>query len=67
MASLHIVPRGDRVEHDTSTDDATCICGPQLLPMITPDGATSWIYSHHSLDGRERFEVKEDGSDDQLR
>ena len=61
--TLHVVPVGDVVEHDTSPD---CICGP-TLDTVRPAGTRScdcgcvpeqvgmtWV--HHSLDGREASE-----------
>jgi hypothetical protein len=53
MADLHVVPVGDAVDHDTSTDEG-CICGPTAKPVEGTDGSIGWIAIHHSLDGRER-------------
>lgn len=50
--TLHVVPRDDLVEHDCSTEQADCVCGP--TPTLAqhegaPDG---WLLVHHALDGR---------------
>ncbi|GAA1082814.1 hypothetical protein GCM10009665_80430 [Kitasatospora nipponensis] len=44
------------VEHDTSTTEATCVCGPRVQPVERDDGSVGWLIVHHSLDGRERRE-----------
>jgi len=43
--NIHVLPNDDLVEHDNSED---CVCGPDAY---LEDG--SWVYVHHSLDGRE--------------
>lgn len=48
MNVQHVVPVGDVVDHDRSTDD--CVCGPDIEFV---DGG--YIVVHHSLDGREQF------------
>lgn len=45
----HVVPVNDLIEHRCDGD--TCPCGPAV--EFTADGP---LYTHHSLDGRERFE-----------
>jgi hypothetical protein len=52
MATVHVVPVGDLIEHP----DDDCPCGPtsELVPI--DDGPDGWVITHHSLDGRERFE-----------
>lgn len=56
----HVWPDKDVVEHlvaGTGANDAECICGPSVTPVVREaDGSVGWIYTHHSLDGRERFE-----------
>jgi len=52
---LHVIPLNDLVEHDTAHEDG-CICGPRVEPVAREDGSMGWLYVHHSLDGRERFE-----------
>lgn len=51
----HIIPRGDLIEHEVSTE---CVCGPETIPLHCDDGTISYMYSHHSLDGREINEKK---------
>ncbi len=48
--ALHVLPRGDSVEHAT-TDD--CPCGPATEPVHLADGSVSWVVVHASIDGRE--------------
>ena len=58
MATLHVVPVDDIVEHDTS-GEAECVCGPDRELVRDEDG-DGWLVKHHSLDGRE---LDEDGDD----
>lgn len=51
--TLHVVPRGDIVEHDTATEEPTCVCGPRLEHVNYDEAPDGWILVHHSLDGRE--------------
>lgn len=51
--AIHTVPVNDLIEHDLSPD---CICGPECEAVERDDGSFGWLYSHHSLDGRERHE-----------
>jgi hypothetical protein len=53
---LHVYPLGDVVEHDTSTGEPDCACGPQVRPEPQDDGSIGWQIVHHSLDGRELHE-----------
>lgn len=55
--ALHVAPVNDLVEHDTSTVEANCVCGPEVEPVERDDGSIGWLIVHHSLDGRERFEA----------
>jgi len=52
----HVVPVDDLIAHDVSED---CICGPECIPVERDDGSIGYIYSHHSLDGRELLEKAE--------
>ena len=54
MATVHVFPVNDTIEHDTDTDD--CVCGPTAEPVIDDDGSCGWVIVHHSLDGREANE-----------
>ena len=49
----HVVPVDDLIEHDASPD---CICGPEAEPARREDGSIGYVYTHHSLDGREAEE-----------
>jgi hypothetical protein len=56
MATVHVFPIGDLVEHDTSGDQPGCVCGPALEHVPNPHGPDGWLVTHHSLDGREERE-----------
>lgn len=53
---LHVAPIGDLIEHDMSTDQPDCPCGPTTEAVFRADGPDGWIIVHHSLDGREQPE-----------
>lgn len=50
----HVVPLGDLVTH---AGDEDCVCGPRIDPVERDDGSIAWVVVHHSLDGREAYEV----------
>jgi hypothetical protein len=52
--TVHVVPVDDLIEHDTS-GEKPCVCGPDVEHVEAEDG-DGWLVTHHSLDGRERFE-----------
>ncbi|MEU1078528.1 MULTISPECIES: hypothetical protein [unclassified Streptomyces] len=52
----HIHPVDDKVEHDTSSGEASCVCGPAVRPVARDDGSMSYLIVHHSLDNREKTE-----------
>jgi hypothetical protein len=52
--TLHVAPLQDQVDHDTSTTEADCVCGPEVRPVTREDGSIGWLLVHHSLDGREQ-------------
>lgn len=54
--TLHVYPVADLVEHDTESDRADCVCGPDTEPVPCDDGSIGWVITHHSLDGRELHE-----------
>lgn len=54
--TLHVTPIGDLVDHDTSTTEPDCVCGPEVRPVTQDDGSMGWLLVHHSLDGREQAE-----------
>lgn len=60
--TLHIYPTSDLVEHDTSTDQPDCVCGPEVQPAQRDDGSMGWLLVHHSLDGREHGEHNVSGA-----
>lgn len=49
-----VVPINDLIEHDYYSED--CPCGPTSEPVKRDDGSVGWVLTHHSLDGRERYE-----------
>lgn len=55
MPNVHTFPEPggpDLIEHDVEHQDA-CICGPTIEAVFADDGSCGWLYTHHSLDGRE--------------
>jgi hypothetical protein len=56
MSGIHVLPVGDVVEHETTSD---CICGPDV-EYIDPETGETYpsgpLVVHHSLDGREERE-----------
>lgn len=56
MATVHVSPVNDAVEHDLE-HGGDCICGPTVEAVFRDDdGSNGWLITHHSLDGRERNE-----------
>lgn len=56
--TLHVLPIGDLIEHDTATAEPDCVCGPRTELVEGPDGSSAgWVIVHHALDGREREET----------
>lgn len=49
MTTVHVVPHADWINHDTMED---CACGPREEIV-----KGNWVVVHHSLDGRERYEL----------
>jgi hypothetical protein len=54
--TLHAHPLNDLIEHDTSTNEPECPCGPEVRPVMGGDGSVGWVLVHHSLDGREQVQ-----------
>ena len=54
--TLHVTPTDDLVDHDTSSAEPDCACGPEVRPVTHDDGSIGWQLVHHSLDGREQAE-----------
>lgn len=55
MNTVHVEPVDDLIEHH----DDDCPCGPTTEPVSRDDGTIGWLIIHHSLDGREHHETKE--------
>lgn len=55
VATAHVAPQDDLIDHDTSTAEADCVCGPRIQLLTINDGALpgAQLIVHHSLDGRE--------------
>lgn len=51
---VHVVPTSDAIDHH----DDDCPCGPTPEPVIRDDGSCGWVHVHHSLDARERQEMR---------
>ena len=54
MTTLHVTPTDDLVDHDTSSAEPDCVCGPEVKPVTHDDGSVGWLLVHHSLDGSEQ-------------
>ncbi|MGW1154447.1 hypothetical protein ACWD45_24585 [Streptomyces rubiginosohelvolus] len=54
-ATVHVTPLNDLIEHDTDSEEPSCVCGPQTVP-VEVGGLVAWAYVHASLDGREFVE-----------
>lgn len=50
---VHTLPVGDLIVHEAAQD---CVCGPSIIPLERDDGSYTWVWLHHSLDGREVIE-----------
>jgi hypothetical protein len=54
MATAHVAPLGDQMEH---VIDEACVCGPTVEPVLDADERVGgFVVTHHSLDGREHHE-----------
>lgn len=51
---VHVIPIGDVVEHEPKD----CACGPAVQFGDDEGSFEIPLYSHHSADGRERYEVE---------
>lgn len=47
---IHHVPIEDLIEHEL---DEMCVCGPTPDRGLRIMGRLDWVFTHHSLDGRE--------------
>lgn len=52
--TVHVWPVADLVEHEHIAD---CPCHPTETILARDDGALTFEYVHHSLDGRELTEA----------
>lgn len=52
-AEIHRMPVGDLVLHESTAD---CACRPDVEHVPNGNGPDGWLYTHHSLDGREAHE-----------
>lgn len=57
---VHCYPVNDLIEHDVE-HQGDCVCGPASEPVLREDGSCGWMYTHHSLDGRELREADHQG------
>lgn len=57
--TFHVYPARDLIEHDT--DGGDCMCAPSTEAVLREDGSYGWVVLHHSLDGRERDERRDEG------
>lgn len=51
---VHVFPINDLIDHELDGD--TCACGPTLEIIQREGRSDAHMYTHHSLDGRERHE-----------
>lgn len=51
---VHVYPLADLVAHDLT--EGQCVCGPLVELHTRPDARDAYMYVHHALDGRERYE-----------
>jgi hypothetical protein len=58
MATVHVYPVNDLIEHELDGDG--CVCGP-VLEYVEGEEGDGWLVSHASLDGRE---VREEEASD---
>jgi hypothetical protein len=54
-----VYPANDWISHDHA-DPESCVCGPEVEPVPCRDGSMSWLFTHHSLDGRELSEGEQE-------
>ncbi|MEI5032379.1 hypothetical protein RB201_04060 [Streptomyces sp. S1A(2023)] len=54
-ATAHVVPLDDLIDHDTDSEEPSCVCGPETVPIELGE-IVAWAYVHASLDGRELAE-----------
>lgn len=55
MGVVHVLPVDDLIVHDE--DGVECVCGVDVEYLIGCCGSWGKVITHHSLDGRELYEV----------
>lgn len=53
MASIHVEPVNDLINHE---DTSECVCGPVIEPIVIGYDKVNLLVIHNSLDGRENNE-----------
>lgn len=53
LSASHVVPDNDLIGHELRED---CVCLPDIEIVPWTGGPDVHLYTHHSLDGRERDE-----------
>lgn len=51
--TIHVMPVDDLVLHENTRE---CVCQPVVEHVPNDDGPDGWLFTHHSLDGREANE-----------
>lgn len=54
---VHVIPVDDLIAHEV----VQCVCVPAVECVRKTEGPDGWLYTHHSLDGREQHEVPPQG------
>lgn len=50
---VHVAPMMDMVDHELNEN---CVCIPSVEHLVANDSGDAYLYTHHSLDGREASE-----------
>ena len=53
--TIHVLPIDDEVMHENTRN---CVCIPDVEHVPNDHGPDGWLYTHHSLDGREANEPR---------
>lgn len=54
MRVIHVVPMFDAIVHDTSSDQPTCVCTPDVKATQHADGTTDYVLTHHDMTDQEQ-------------
>ncbi len=54
--TAHVRPVDDLIDHDVDSR-GDCACGPREEVVLAGGGSAGRLFVHHSLDGREGFEL----------